>query len=121
MAILHVRNVPEKLYSRLQRRAEMQRRSLSSEVITLLEKVSGVPAPRLSISYPLALGMAGIMELVSFVTGKPPLITRQSVRTLQHDIVPTSAKAQSQLGFSPRPLEETLRDEVNWFREHGYA
>ena len=37
MAILHVRNVPEDLYSRLQRRAEMQRRSLSSEVITLLE------------------------------------------------------------------------------------
>jgi len=37
MAILHVRNVPEKLYARLQRRAEAQRRSLSSEVITLLE------------------------------------------------------------------------------------
>ena len=37
MAILHVRNVPEELYARLQRRAEIQRRSLSSEVITLLE------------------------------------------------------------------------------------
>ena len=37
MAILHVRNVPENLYVRLQRRAESQRRSLSAEVITLLE------------------------------------------------------------------------------------
>jgi plasmid stability protein len=37
MAILHVRNVPEKLHTRLQRRAEIQRRSLSSEVIILLE------------------------------------------------------------------------------------
>jgi plasmid stability protein len=37
MPILHVRNVPERLYTRLQRRAEAQRRSLSAEVITLLE------------------------------------------------------------------------------------
>lgn len=37
MAILHVRNVPEELYTRLKQRAETQRRSLSAEVITLLE------------------------------------------------------------------------------------
>jgi plasmid stability protein len=37
MSILHVRNVPDDLYARLQRRAETQRRSLSAEVITLLE------------------------------------------------------------------------------------
>lgn len=37
MAILHVRNVPEQLYARLKQRAEAQRRSLSAEVITLLE------------------------------------------------------------------------------------
>jgi len=37
MAILHVRNVPEELYAELQRRAEAQRRSLSAEVITLLD------------------------------------------------------------------------------------
>ena len=37
MPILHVRNVPETLYTDLQRRADRQRRSLSAEVITLLE------------------------------------------------------------------------------------
>ena len=37
MPTLHVRNVPEGLYGDLQRRAESQRRSLSAEVITLLE------------------------------------------------------------------------------------
>ena len=37
MPILHVRNVPDELYARLQHRAETQRRSLSAEVITLLE------------------------------------------------------------------------------------
>ena len=37
MSILHVRNVPEELYARLKRRAELQRRSLGAEVLTLLE------------------------------------------------------------------------------------
>jgi len=37
MSILHVRNVPDALYERLQRRADAQRRSLSAEVITLLD------------------------------------------------------------------------------------
>ena len=37
MAILHVRNVPQDLYNRLKQRAKAQRRSLSAEVISLLE------------------------------------------------------------------------------------
>ena len=37
MAILHVRHVPEELYARLRDRASSRRRSLSAEVITLLE------------------------------------------------------------------------------------
>jgi plasmid stability protein len=37
MPILHVRNVPQDLYARLKQRAETQHRSLSAEVVTLLE------------------------------------------------------------------------------------
>jgi len=37
MPILHVRNVPNDLHKRLKERADAQRRSLSAEVITLLE------------------------------------------------------------------------------------
>ena len=38
MATLHVRNVPESLYARLRQRAESQNRSLSAEVIILLDR-----------------------------------------------------------------------------------
>jgi len=37
MPILHVRNVPEDLYERIRRRAAEEKRSISAEVITLLE------------------------------------------------------------------------------------
>lgn len=38
MAILHVRNIPEKLYKRIQKLAEEENRSLTAEVIKLLDQ-----------------------------------------------------------------------------------
>jgi dihydroflavonol-4-reductase len=32
----------------------------------------------------------------------------------------TSAKAERDLGYKPRPAQEALQDAVAWFREHGY-
>jgi plasmid stability protein len=43
MAILHVRNVPDDLYSLLQQRAETERRSLSAEVVVLLRQAITQP------------------------------------------------------------------------------
>ncbi len=37
MAILHVRNVPEKLYKRIQGLAQKEKRSMTAEVIALLD------------------------------------------------------------------------------------
>jgi len=41
MATLHVRNVPDDLYERLRHRAATKHRSLSAEIIDLLEGVLG--------------------------------------------------------------------------------
>jgi plasmid stability protein len=43
MAILHVRNMPDDLYSLLQQRAEGERRSLSAEVVVLLRQAITQP------------------------------------------------------------------------------
>ncbi len=47
MATLNVKNVPEKLYSRLRARARRERRSLSQEVLRILEEAT---RPRETIS-----------------------------------------------------------------------
>ena len=41
MAILHVRNVPDELYERIRRQAQAQNRSISAEVIVLLDRALG--------------------------------------------------------------------------------
>ncbi len=43
MPILHVRNIPQRLYDDIKLRANLERRSLTAEVIELLER--GLAAP----------------------------------------------------------------------------
>lgn len=44
MATLHIRSFPENLYQQLSRLADKERRSLSQEVVVLLEQVMESPA-----------------------------------------------------------------------------
>lgn len=48
MATLNIKNVPEKLYSRLKARARRERRSLSQEVLHILDEAT-TESERLSI------------------------------------------------------------------------
>jgi plasmid stability protein len=45
MATLHIRNVPDALYERLRESAEAKRRSLSAEVVVLLDEALESPRP----------------------------------------------------------------------------
>jgi len=49
----------------------------------------------------------------------PPIFTREQARMAQRDAAFSSVKAQVALGWRPRPLEETVKDTVAWFRDHG--
>jgi plasmid stability protein len=48
MAVLNVKSVPDKLYRKLQARAQRERRSVAQEVIQILDQALTEP-PRLSI------------------------------------------------------------------------
>jgi dihydroflavonol-4-reductase len=86
------------------------------EIILTLERVSGVPAPRLRLPYFAILGFAYVSKFVGRLTGAPVLVTPEALRTLQENYAMSSAKAVRELGATFRPLEETLRDEIAWFR-----
>lgn len=88
------------------------------EINAVLERVSGIPAPWMPIPHPVALAMAVVMENIAKLTGRPTLVTVDGVRTLRERRLYSSAKARRELGITFRPFEETLRDEVAWFREH---
>lgn len=89
-----------------------------AEVLAGLERASGVRGPRLRLPHGLALAFAAVSELIARLTGGPLLISREAVRTMHAKLRMTSARAERELGVSFRPLDETLRDVVAWYRTH---
>ncbi len=69
----------------------------------LLETVAvalDVQPPRQRLPYPVALGVAGAMELAAKLTGMPPRLTRYSVRVIGRQYRYPVGAAQ-ELGFAP--------------------
>ncbi len=91
------------------------------DILKALEKVTGVPHPKMRIPHGVIMLYAWAMEIYGRLTGKPILVSRQGVQTLHAKTRVDSARAARELGATFRPLEQTLKDEVEWYKQHGYA
>jgi dihydroflavonol-4-reductase len=102
-----------------------QRYLLSGENVTfdqLAEQVAaitGVRGPRFTAPAFLVRGLVGTLELLSRVRGKPPAITRDVLQILGRYAWYDTTKARTELGWTPRPLGETLTDTIKWLREQA--
>jgi dihydroflavonol-4-reductase len=92
------------------------------ELFAVLERVSGVKAPTRALPLPALYGIAAFAELAAWITKKPALLSLATVRLMRRENDRTRfdpAKAQRELGLRFRPVEETLADELAWFRAQG--
>ena len=87
-----------------------------AEIFDALACVTGQPAPTLRIPYPVALSYAAVVQTWAKLTGGDTLASVVGVRMLQAKLRVSSARAESDLGWRARPFNETLRDEVSWYR-----
>jgi dihydroflavonol-4-reductase len=90
-----------------------------AELAAAVETITGTPAPR-RIPYPLVALLARASELYGRLTGREVQLTRAATQSLRTTRRVDSSKALAELDATFRPLEETLRDELAWFVEHGY-
>jgi len=91
-----------------------------AEILATLERVTGVPAPTRKIPYALSLAVGAAAQTWARLTGTTALVTLEGVRAMHHKNQVDSSKSIRELGASFRPFEETVRDEMAWFGEHGY-
>ncbi len=91
------------------------------ELFEVLEKVTGIPRPKMKIPYPLAYAGAYIAEKI-FGISAPNYVAMDidSIKGSKHFWYFDNSKAVKELGFSPVPLELTIERTVKWFKEHGY-
>ena len=85
-------------------------------LLSMLEEVTGIKAPSLRVPKSLALLSAKLALPYYSVTGRRPRFTPYVIRTITSNIRVKTSKAREELGYSPRPLKESIRDTVKWFR-----
>lgn len=90
------------------------------ELFEVLEKVTGIPRPKLKIPYFLAYAGAYLAELVGISAPNYVAMDVDSIKGSKYYWYFDNSKAVKELGFSPRPLEKTIGSTVNWFKENGY-
>lgn len=91
------------------------------DIFTLLEDISGLPAPRVKLPYAPILVAAYINEGISRLTGREPLIPLAGVQMARKHMFFDSAKAVRELGLPRRPVKKALEKAVEWFRAEGYV
>lgn len=87
------------------------------QLLQMIASLTGRAAPRLQLPryvvYPIALAA----ETIARFTGREPFATLDGLRMAKNRMYFTSAKAQTELGYSARPVIEALQDAIAWFRQ----
>ena len=93
--------------------------STFGELAQIVGKVSGVKVPTAVTPMWLAHVGAPFVAAWSAITKTMPLYTTEALHALKSNRCVSHQKAARELGYSSRPLEQTLGDTVAWFRDAG--
>lgn len=89
------------------------------DLLFSLHELTGKRAIKTILPRWFAKMTAPLAELYYKILRQPPLYTSYSLYTLSANAQFSHEKASMELGYQPRPLEETLRDTATWLKEHN--
>jgi dihydroflavonol-4-reductase len=90
-----------------------------AELFKALERVSGVKAPTRRVPLPILFAIGTFGELAARATGRGALLSLATVRLMIREGDRSRfdhTKSERELGVRFRPVEETLADEISWYR-----
>jgi dihydroflavonol-4-reductase len=85
------------------------------EVVRIAADEAGVPPPRRSISVPTLYGLGALGSLRARLTGKDAELSLASVRMMRAEAHVDHSKATRELGWEPRPVQESIRDAAQFW------
>jgi farnesol dehydrogenase len=89
-----------------------------NELLRVVSRISGIYNRSWHVPFFLLEAFSYAQLFVANTTGKPPMITPDWVRKYQYHWALDSSKAQQELGYTIRPLEEGIAATVSWLREN---
>jgi dihydroflavonol-4-reductase len=91
------------------------------EILETLARISGLPAPRFQVPYPVAYAAGWCSTAWANLTGSEPRAPLEGVRMARKKMWVTHEKATRELGFQPGSAEDALTKAVTWFQRNGYV
>ncbi|MBN2100819.1 NAD-dependent epimerase/dehydratase family protein [Candidatus Dojkabacteria bacterium] len=116
-----VRDVVAGMIAAMEKGGKGETYILSGERMTMkqyykyMEEFSGVKAPAKIIPYKIARFVAGVLAFFK----KNPEFTPYSLETLLSNSNISHEKATNELGYSPRDVKESIKDQYEWFKGEG--
>jgi dihydroflavonol-4-reductase len=90
------------------------------DMVSLYGELTGAKVPKRALPLWVGWAMLPVALAGSAITKKDPFITPDMLRASVSNAVVSHDKAYRELGFSIRPLRESLADAVDWYRERGW-
>jgi dihydroflavonol-4-reductase len=91
------------------------------QVLDLLARFTGLPAPKLKIPHALALGVAYAETAFARLLGREPQIPVEGVKIAQHLMFVDCTRAKRELGFQAEPVAAAFERAVRWYEKNGYV
>ncbi|MBU0598622.1 SDR family oxidoreductase [Patescibacteria group bacterium] len=88
------------------------------QIMEAVEQATGVPAPTTKLPIWLAYLSAFFAPLYYKLARMKPLYTRYSIHTLASNSNASNAKAKQELGYTTRPIEQSIKDSLQWLKEN---
>ncbi|KUH85767.1 MULTISPECIES: NAD-dependent epimerase/dehydratase family protein [unclassified Mycobacterium] len=87
----------------------------NAEVVRIAAEAAGMPAPTKSIPLPVSYAMATMGTVKSRLTGTDEKLSLESLRLMRAEAPVDCSKARRELGWEPRPVEESIREAARFW------
>ncbi|MCZ8352654.1 MAG: SDR family oxidoreductase [Rhizobium sp.] len=93
-----------------------------ADLVPLIGREAEVRVPKTRLPFAILYTLAVVQEAYARVTGKPVLLSLATVKLLAKEDGRSHydhAKSQRELGLQFRPVQDTIRDTLHWYRNIG--
>jgi dihydroflavonol-4-reductase len=87
----------------------------NADVVRIAAEAAGVPAPTKSIPLPVSYGLATVGSVKAKLRGTDELLSLGSLRLMRAEAPVDHSKAVRELGWEPRPVEESIREAAKFW------
>ena len=92
-----------------------------ADILAAIARICNRKPPTIRIPHGAIMPVAYIAEAWTRLTGgSEPFVTVDGIRMARKKMYFSSAKAERDLGYKARPVQQAFEDSVTWFREKGY-